>query len=80
MTLIEGEEIERFNADHHRTVRAGPTRTIIVARGPRLAEFAGRVFRIGRVRLRGIELREPCLILGRNLVDSAMQPADVVRA
>lgn len=80
ITMIETEEIERFNAEYHREVGANQIRRNIVTRGVRLTELVGQIFYVGNVRLRGVELCEPCAVLGRNLATPAMAPKHIVRA
>ncbi len=80
VTLIEAEEIERFLREHGRPIDLSVTGRNLVTRGVRLNALAGREFRVGSVVLRGVELCEPCLTLGRALASGALAPADVVRA
>jgi hypothetical protein len=80
VTLIEAEAIERFNADYRANAPLGATRRNIVTRGIRLNDLVGREFLIGGVRALGIELCEPCSILGANLATPAVDKAAVVRA
>jgi MOSC domain-containing protein YiiM len=80
ITLIEAEEIERFNAEHGANAPLHATRRNVVTRGVRLNELVGREFLIGSVRARGVELCEPCRILGGNLATPDVDVAAVVRA
>lgn len=80
VTLIEAEEIERFNHDHGAAAPLHATRRNIVTRGVRLNDFVGKEFLIGGVRAVGIELCEPCSILGGNLATPTIDKAGVVRA
>lgn len=79
LTLIEAEEIERFLAAQGRPHDLSVTGRNLVCRGVRLNDLVGREFRIGDVRLRGVELCEPCLGLGEALAAEGLRPADVVR-
>lgn len=79
LTLIEAEEIERFLAAQGRPHDLSITGRNLVCRGVRLNDLVGREFRIGEVRLRGVELCEPCLGLGEALAAAGLRPADVVR-
>jgi MOSC domain-containing protein YiiM len=63
VTLIEAEEIERFNAEHRARAPLDGTRRNIVTRGVRLNDLVGAEFHIGGVRARGVELCEPCSTL-----------------
>ncbi len=80
LTLVEAEAIERFLADHGRPHDLAITGRNLVCRGVDLNALVGREFRIGAVRLRGVELCEPCLGLGEALAGGGLRPADVVRA
>lgn len=80
LTLVEAEEIERFVADHGLAPDLSITGRNLVTRGVRLNDLVGREFRIGGVRLRGVELCEPCLGLGESLAGPGRTPAMVVRA
>lgn len=80
LTLIEAEEIERFLAEQGRPPDLSITGRNVVTRGVRLNALVGQEFRIGAVRLRGVELCEPCLGLGEALASEGCTPAQVVRA
>jgi MOSC domain-containing protein YiiM len=80
ITLVEAEEIERFNREHGTAFDLSCTRRNLVTRGVRLAALVGEEFTVGDVRLRGVELCEPCLGLGRALASTSLPPAGVVRA
>jgi hypothetical protein len=66
-TLIEFEEVQRFNAAFNTTFGAGSFRRNIVTTGVRLNDLVGRRFCVGRVVLEGIRLCEPCAHLGQLL-------------
>ena len=63
LTLIEAEEIERFNADAGLGSEAGAFRRNLVTRGVRLNDLVGVEFSVGPVRVRGIRPCEPCAYL-----------------
>jgi MOSC domain-containing protein YiiM len=67
VTLIESEEIDAFNAQTLFGHPYAAFRRNLVTRGIRLNALEGKEFTIGEVRLRGIELCEPCATLGRQL-------------
>lgn len=60
ITLIESEAIEAMARDNELPIRAGDARRNVVTRGAPLNHLVGREFLVGRVRLRGIRLCEPC--------------------
>jgi MOSC domain-containing protein YiiM len=79
ITLVEAEEIELFCRTHGRSIDLSITRRNVVTRGVRLNSLVGKEFTIGNVRLKGIELCEPCADLGKNLSSEALSIAKVVK-
>lgn len=79
ITLIEAEEIEAFAREYGRRGDLSATGRNLVTRGVRLNALVGREFTVGSVRLRGVELCEPCLGLGTALAEAGMAPAGVVK-
>ena len=79
ITLVEAEEIEAFLREQALPIDLSVTHRNLITRGIRLNELVGREFMIGDVRLRGVELCEPCLGLGRALATAALPPAAVVK-
>lgn len=59
-TLIEIEALEALARDYGIELAPGRSRRNIVTRGAALNHLVGREFAIGAVRLRGVELCEPC--------------------
>lgn len=80
LTLVEAEAIEAAAA--RLGVALGPeaTRRNVVTRDLRLNDLVGRHFRVGPVLLRGIELCEPCIVLGRYLAGTGASPAQIIAA
>jgi hypothetical protein len=60
LTLIEAEEVERFDAEGGFAFEAGAFRRNVVTRGVRLGELVGVEFELGPATLRGVRLCEPC--------------------
>lgn len=79
VTLIEAEEIERFNAGQQLAIGLGEPRRNIVTRGIRLNDLVGSQFHIGDALLEGIRLCEPCAHLA-SLVTPVVLPGLVHRA
>lgn len=79
LTLVEAEEIELFCAEHSRPADLSLTRRNLVTRGVRLNDLVNVEFTIGNVRLRGIELCEPCILLGTGLSSESLTAAAVVK-
>lgn len=67
VTLIEAEEIDRFNLESGSSFGYGKFRRNLVTRGVRLNDLVGTTFRVGGVTLEGIRTCEPCQHLGRLL-------------
>ena len=79
VTLVEAEEIEFFCAEFSRQVDMTLTRRNLVTRGVRLNDLVNVEFTIGNVRLRGIELCEPCSRLGKSLSSESVARAKVIK-
>jgi MOSC domain-containing protein YiiM len=79
LTLIEAEEIEAFLNEQQRPLDLSVTHRNLVTRGVRLNELVGCEFMIGEVRLRGVELCEPCMGMGQALASDSLTPAQVVK-
>jgi MOSC domain-containing protein YiiM len=80
ITLIEIEEIDNYNNNFSQNIGLSDTRRNIVTQGIRLNELVGKEFRIGEVVLKGVELCEPCTIIGKLLENELMKQSDVVKA
>lgn len=80
LTLIELEEIANFNAAHGCNIQFEQTRRNLATLGVRLNQLVGREFSLGSVRLRGVELCTPCETLGKNLAETGLTPAQIVKA
>ncbi len=79
ITLIEVEELERFNTAHGTQHDPSVTGRNLVTRGVRLNALLGKEFTVGSVRLRGVELCEPCLGFGEALASTELAPPQVVK-
>jgi MOSC domain-containing protein YiiM len=60
VTLVEAEQIEWLAAETGIRLTPGATRRNLTTRGVRLNDLVGRTFRVGSVRIQGVELCEPC--------------------
>lgn len=60
VTLVEGEALDAASAETGMRIQPGDSRRNIVTRGISLNALVGREFQVGDVRLRGVELCEPC--------------------
>jgi MOSC domain-containing protein YiiM len=79
ITLIEAEEIESFISEYQRTLDLSISNRNIITRGVKLNDLVGREFMIGNIRLRGVELCEPCLGLGTALASPELPAAQIVK-
>lgn len=79
ITLVEAEAIESFLNEFARAHDLSITKRNLVTRGVRLNELVGREFFVGDVKLRGVELCEPCLGLGTALAAPTLTAAAVVK-
>lgn len=79
ITLVEAEVIEAFNASFGTRHGLSCTRRNLVTRGVRLTELVGREFAVGSVRLRGVELCEPCAGLGEAMAADGVTAAMAVK-
>ena len=79
ITLIEAEEVESFTSEYQRAPDLSVSNRNIVTRGVRPNDLVGREFMIGDIRLRGVELCEPCLGLGKSLSSPELSAAQVVK-
>jgi MOSC domain-containing protein YiiM len=79
ITLVEAEQIESFLREQGRAHDLSVTRRNLVIRGVRLNELVGREFMVGAVRLRGVELCEPCDGLGNALAGAQQSAAMVIK-
>jgi len=83
LTLIESEEIEALNSIASLDLEPAESRRNVVTRGVRLNDLVGKEFRIGNIRLLGIELCEPCAhlatLLARQGRLAALTPSELLR-
>lgn len=79
VTLIEIEEIERFNEKYGQLIAPDATRRNIVTRGVRLSELVGKEFNIGEVTFFGVALCEPCMDLGAALENEGISKKEIVK-
>lgn len=79
LTLVEAEEIEAFCREQNRPVDWSLTRRNLVTRGVRLNDLLDREFFIGSIKVRGVELCEPCATLGDLLSSQSLSSPAVVK-
>ncbi|MCH2559375.1 MAG: MOSC domain-containing protein [Alcanivorax sp.] len=79
ITLIESEQVAAFNREFGLAVDAGTLRRNVITEGVDLNALEGRTFRVGDILMRGVELCEPCSVVGHLLAGPELSPARVVR-
>ncbi len=79
LTLVEAEVIDDFNAKFGTRHELSCTRRNLVTRGVRLNSLVGKEFAAGSVRLRGVELCEPCRVLGTAMATDVVSPAAAIK-
>jgi MOSC domain-containing protein YiiM len=79
LTLIESEEIDRFNASQASPWSLGSFRRNIVTSGVKLNDLVGARFRVGAAVVEGVRLCEPCAHLAK-LLDPGVVAAMTHRA
>jgi MOSC domain-containing protein YiiM len=67
VTLIEVEALEAAERDYGISIPPEGTRRNLLTRGAYLNHLVDRIFHVGDVRLRGVELCEPCDTLEKSL-------------
>ncbi len=80
LTLIESEEIENYNQTYQQNLPLAGTRRNMITRDVRLNDLVGKEFQIGEVKLKGIELCEPCATLGGLLENEDINKTEVIKA
>ena len=80
ITFIEAEEIENYNRNFAQDIPLDATHRNIITKGVRLNSLVGKEFSVGNVRFKGVELCEPCSVLGRNLKNNTITKTEVVKA
>ena len=74
ITLIESEEIDRFNDTRSHALSPGAFRRNVITRDVRLNDLVGKRFSVGDAMLEGMRLCEPCAYL------ASLLGQDVVKA
>ncbi|SHI15245.1 MOSC domain-containing protein [Ferrimonas marina] len=80
ITFVESEEIAAFNQRFGQSIPWHATRRNVITQGVRLNALEGQRFAIGDVLFEGVELCEPCKLLGDDLAGDGLSSAEVVKA
>ncbi len=79
LTLIEHEAVDAFNEEFGQEVQPHQLRRNIVTQGVDLNALEGHEFMVGPVRVRGIELCEPCSVVGK-LLAGELTPTRIIQS
>lgn len=79
VTLIEGEQIDAFNAATGLDISYADSGRNLVTRGVALNPLVGKQFQLGDALLEGFELCEPCATLGARLSTETVGAAEIVK-
>ena len=82
LTLIEAEEIEVFLDEYDLPHDLTISRRNLVTRGVALNDLVGKIFQLGGLTLKGVELCEPCGSLGEQLsalTNARLTPKQVIQ-
>jgi MOSC domain-containing protein YiiM len=80
ITLIEAEAVDAYNAQWGQSISPHQTRRNIITRGVDLNALVGVEFSIGKARFKGVELCQPCNVLGRLLENQQISRTQVIQA
>jgi MOSC domain-containing protein YiiM len=80
ITLIEAEAVDEYNALLDQSISPQQTRRNIITRGIDLNALVGVEFSIGTAQFRGVELCQPCNVLGRLLENQQVSKSQVIHA
>jgi len=72
VTLIESEQVDRFNRLNELDLDYGALRRNVVTQGIELNKLVNVQFRVGEVLLEGIRLCEPCAYLAGLITDKVL--------
>lgn len=80
ITLIEEEALALFNHELGLAVQAAALRRNLLTQGVRLNTLVGKTFSVGNVLMRGIELSEPCSVIGQLLQTPQIPAATIIKS
>ena len=80
LTFIEAEIISEFNRTFQQSIPLNATRRNFITQGIRLNNLVGRIFRVGDVLCRGVELCEPCPVMARQLPPCPLSKTQIITA
>src|SRR5690606_2913606 len=78
LTLVESAQVDAFNDRTGLRILHSSLRRNLLTVGVDLTSLVGKRFRVGEVEAEGIELCEPCSIVGRLLATEEVKPKRVI--
>jgi MOSC domain-containing protein YiiM len=78
LTLVESEQVDGFNERTGLDIPYWGLRRNLLTAGISLPELVGKRFRVGDVEAEGIELCEPCSMIGKLLSTDEVAPKRVI--
>ena len=80
ITFIEAEAVDEYNQLLGQAISHQQTRRNVITRGVDLSALVGVEFSIGDAKFRGVELCQPCSVLGRLLENQWVSRSQVIQA
>lgn len=80
LTLIELELIKEFKQTNQLNIPLNATRRNLITQGIRLNKLVGKIFKIGNVLCRGVELCEPCKVMAKQFPVVPLSSDEIIQA
>lgn len=80
ITFIEAEAVDEYNQLLGQAISPQQTRRNVITRGVDLNALVGVEFSIGGAKFKGVELCQPCSVLGRLLENQWVSRSQVIQA
>ena len=80
ITFIEAEAVDEYNQLLGQAISPQQTRRNVITRGVDLSALVGVEFSIGDAKFKGVELCQPCSVLGRLLENQKISRSQVIQA
>ena len=80
ITFIEAEAVDEYNQLLGQAISPQQTRRNVITRGVDLNALVGVEFSIGGAKFKGVELCQPCSVLGRLLKNQWVSRSQVIQA
>ena len=80
ITFIEAEAVDQYNQLLAQAICPKQTRRNVITRGVDLNALVGVKFSIGDAKFKGVELYQPCGVLGRLLENQKVSMSQIIQA